>query len=69
MPKLAGIVLLIVAAVLLVWGLDASGSFHSEVSRFFRGVPSDRTAWLFVGSAAAAVIGLGLVFSRRTRRA
>ena len=67
--KLGGIVLLATAIVLLFWGLDASGSLHSEVSRFFRGVPSDRAAWLFLGSAAAGVIGLGLLFSRRTSKA
>lgn len=67
--KLAGIALLLVAAVLLVWGLDASGSFKSEVSRFFQGTPTDRTTWLFVGSATAAVIGFGLLYSRKTHKA
>ena len=67
--KLAGIALLMAAAVLLVWGLDASGSFNSEVSRFFRGTPTDRTAWLFVGSAVAGVIGFGLLYSRGTHKA
>jgi hypothetical protein len=69
MMKAAGIILLIGAAVLLVWGLDASGSFGSDVSRFFRGGPTDRTVWLYVGSAVAAVMGLGLLISPRVRRA
>ena len=67
MIKLAGIALLAVAVVLLVFGLDASGSFGSDVSRFFGNGPSDRTLWFYVGSAAAGVMGLGLLLSSRTR--
>ncbi len=67
--KLAGLGLLAVAVFLLVWGLEASGTIQSDFSRFFRGGPSDRTVWLYVGSAAAGVMGLGLLFSPRIRRA
>lgn len=69
MLKFSGLALLAVAVVLLVWGLEASGSIQSDFSRFFRGSPTDRTVWLYVGSAAAGVIGLGLLFSPRVRRA
>lgn len=62
-----GIVLLALAALLLVWGLDASGSIQSEFTRLFRGGPSDRTVWLFAGSAVAGIMGLGLLFSGRSR--
>jgi hypothetical protein len=67
MMRIAGIALLAVAVVLLVFGLDASGSLVSDVSRFFRGGPTDRTAWFYIGSACAGVIGLGLIFSPRPR--
>ena len=67
MAKGMGIVLLALAALLLVWGLDASGSIHSEFTRLFRGGPSDRTVWLYVGSAIAGVMGLALLLSRRSR--
>jgi len=67
MMKIVGIALLAVAVVLLVFGLDASGSFGSDVSRFFGNGPSDRTVWFYVGSGVAGVMGLGLLFSSRTR--
>lgn len=67
--KFVGLALLAVAVLLLVWGLEASGTISSDFSRFFRGGPSDRTVWLYVGSAAAGVIGLGFLLSPRMRRA
>jgi hypothetical protein len=69
MMKFAGLALLLVAVGLLVWGLEASGTIQSDFSRFFRGGPSDRTVWLYVGSAAAGVMGLGLLLSPRIRHA
>jgi len=67
--KFAGLALVAVAVLLLVWGLEASGTIHSDFSRFFRGGLSDRTVWLYVGSAAAGAMGLGFLFSPRIRRA
>jgi hypothetical protein len=65
--KVLGVGLMVFAAILLVWGLDATGSVQSGFSRFFRGVPSDSTGWLFAGSVGAGVMGMGLFFSSRTR--
>jgi hypothetical protein len=67
--KVAGILLLVLSVVLLVFGLDASGSFGSDVFRFFRGGPTDCTVWFYVGSAVAGAAGLGLLFAPRTRLA
>ena len=69
MLKVVGLALVAVAVVLLAWGLENSGSIHSNFSRFFRGGPTDRTLWLYAGSAAAGVIGLGLLVFPRVRRA
>lgn len=69
MMKLAGFALLATAVVLLVWGWNASESLPSDLSRIFRGGPSDRTLWFFVGSAVAGVLGLGLLYSSRNRKA
>ena len=66
--KLVGLGLLAVAVFFLVWGLEASGSIHSDFSRFFRGGPSDRAVWLYVGSAVIGVMGLGFLLSPRVRR-
>lgn len=67
--KLAGFALLALAAVLLLWGWNTSESLPSDLSRIFRGGPSDRTLWFFVGSAVAGVLGLGLLYSGRTGKA
>lgn len=66
MIKISGVALLAVAGFLLVWGLDASGSIQSGFSRFFRGVPTDTTVWLFVASAVVGMMGLGLLIAPKT---
>jgi hypothetical protein len=47
-----------VGIVLLVFGVNASNSFGSDVHRFFTGNPTDKSIWLLVGGAAAVVVGL-----------
>ena len=58
MNKSISVALLVVGIVLIGWGINASGSFSSEVSRAFTGSPTDRTVLLLVGGIAAAIIGL-----------
>ncbi len=67
MVKLAGMVLLAVGVILLVWAYDASRSLDSEVSRVFRGSPNDRSMWLLIGGVAAGAAGIGLVLLPRRR--
>jgi hypothetical protein len=62
MIKSFSIALLVVGIVLIVWGVSASQSFGSDVSRFFTGSPTDKTVWLLIGGICAAVAGLaGLI--------
>ena len=61
MNKALGIALLVVGVVLLVWGLNAEGSFGSEVSKTFTGHPTDKAMWLIIGGAASGLTGLGLL--------
>ncbi|MDX1567240.1 MAG: DUF3185 family protein [Longimicrobiales bacterium] len=49
--------LLIGGLILMVFGIQASQSFASEVSETFTGSPTDRAIWMIVGGAAAAVAG------------
>lgn len=50
---------LIAAGVLLiVFGINASNSLSSEISRAFTGSPTDKAIWLLAGGVIAAVIGL-----------
>ena len=57
MNKAIGIALLAVGIALIVFGISASDSFGSEVSRFFTGHPTDKSMWLLLGGIAATVVG------------
>lgn len=62
MNKALSIGLLAVGIILVVFGINATNSFGSDVSRFFTGSPTDKAIWLLIGGVLAAVIGLiGLV--------
>jgi hypothetical protein len=68
MSRIAGVLLLVVGALLLFWGMDASESLSSEISRIFRGTPTDRTVWFLAGGTACAVAGLALLFRPGSRK-
>jgi amino acid permease len=59
MNRMLSIALLIVGCVLIIYGISASDSFSSDVSRFFTGNPTDRAMWLLIGGAVAAIVGIG----------
>lgn len=61
--KAVGLTLLIAGVVLLVFGVQASQSFASDVSETFTGSPTDRAIWMIVGGAASAVLGGFLSFT------
>lgn len=66
MNKIIFITLLVVGAVLMVWGISASDSFGSDVSRFFTGSATDKAMWLLLGGIAATLIGLlGMLFGSK----
>ena len=58
MNKLIGLVLLAGGVVLMIYGISASDSFTSDVSRFFTGSPTDKAIWMTIGGIAAIIIGL-----------
>lgn len=58
MNKSISAALLVVGIVLIIWGVSASESLSSDVSRFFTGSPTNKAMWLLVGGIAAAVVGL-----------
>jgi hypothetical protein len=60
--SIISIALLVGGIVLIVFGVSASNSLNSDVSRFFTGSPTDRAIWMLVGGAAASIAGaVGLV--------
>lgn len=58
MNKPLSFALLAGGILLLIFGVNASNSFGSDVSRFFTGSPTDKAIWMLVGGAVAAVAGL-----------
>lgn len=67
MNNAIGLALLVGGIILMIFGFNAAHSAGSEVSRFFTGNPSDRSMWMIIGGAVAAVIGLVSLLRGRTR--
>jgi len=42
---------------LLIFGINAAGSFSSEVSEVFTDTPTDKSMWMIVGGIILAVMG------------
>ena len=59
---LISIAVLVGGIALIVFGVSASNSLNSDISRFFTGSPTDKAIWMLVGGAAASIAGaVGLV--------
>jgi len=58
MNKGMSVALLVVGMLLIGWGVSASESFSSDVSRLFTGSPTDKAVWLLIGGIVAAIVGL-----------
>jgi len=67
MFKAIGLALVVGGIVLLVYGINASNSFSSNVSQSFTGKPTNNTVLLLAGGAAALIAGAALTF-RPSRR-
>ena len=69
MNKLVSLALLVGGVVLIIFGVQSTHSFSSDVSRFFTGSPTDKAVWMLVGGVVAAVIGLaGVTLGGRASR-
>lgn len=58
MDKTISLALLAGGILLVIFGVSASNSFSSDVSRVFTDAPTDKAIWMLVGGVVAAVIGL-----------
>ena len=65
MNNIAGLAILALGVVLLIFGFNESQSFTSDVSRAFTGNPSDRSIWFIVVGAVAVIAGLVLALRGR----
>ena len=57
MNKAIGLALLAMGIALIVYGIDASNSASSTLSRTFNGSPTNKTLWLLIGGIGSAVCG------------
>ncbi len=64
MTKAIGFALLVVGIILFGFGINASDSFGSDLSRFFTGTPTDKSVWMLLGGIFAAIIGSVLCLKR-----
>jgi hypothetical protein len=60
MNKILPLALLTAGVRLIVFGVAATDSFSSDVSRFFTGSPTDKAVWMLLGGTVATVAGLTL---------
>jgi hypothetical protein len=60
MNKAFAIALLVAGIVLTIFGINASNSVGSSVTRAFTGNPTNHSMWLLIGGIAMAVVGLVL---------
>jgi uncharacterized membrane protein YidH (DUF202 family) len=58
MNRIVSIALLAGGVVLMIFGINATNSFGSDVSRFFTGSPTDKAVWMLIGGTVATVVGL-----------
>lgn len=58
MDKVVSLTILAGGILLIIFGVSASKSFSSDISRFFTGTPTDKAIWMLVGGVVATVIGL-----------
>jgi hypothetical protein len=65
MNKPIAIALLVGGLILLFFGINASESFGSDVSRTFTGSPTDKSVWMIVGGAVLSVVGLASLLMGR----
>lgn len=65
MSKPIALAVLVVGAVLLIWGINSANSAGSEVSEALTGSPTDKSIWLIALGALGAIAGGVSLFRRR----
>ncbi|MDG4811793.1 DUF3185 family protein [Hydrogenovibrio sp. 3SP14C1] len=60
--NLLSVILMVLGVVLLIWGIQASDSFNSQVSEIFTGTSTDRAMSLMIAGIVSLVVGAYLKF-------
>jgi hypothetical protein len=58
MNKAVSLALLAGGILLLIFGVSATQSFSSDISRFFTGTPTDKAIWMLIGGAVLSIVGV-----------
>lgn len=58
MKRIVSIGLLAGGIALIVFGINASNSLNSEISRVFSGSPTDKAMYMLIGGIVLTVMGL-----------
>ena len=67
MNRPVSLILLVVGIILVIYGINASTSVGSDVSRAVTGTPTDKSMWLLIGGAVIAIVGLVGALRGRSR--
>ena len=62
MNRSLGIVIFVIGAIVLMYGLDSSASFASSVSKFFSGAPTNKSITLLSIGGVLMVYGFLSLF-------
>jgi hypothetical protein len=62
MNRTISLALLAGGIIFVIFGINATNSAGSDISRFFTGAPTDRAMWMLVSGVVASVIGLAGLF-------
>ena len=68
MNKIVSLALLVGGVVLIIFGIQATDSFSSDVSRFFTGSPTNKAVWMLIGGIVAAIVGLTMTLRSSKQR-
>jgi hypothetical protein len=67
MDKTISLAILAAGIMLVVFGINASNSISSDISRVFTDAPTDKAIWMLVGGVVVTIIGLvGLLRSSKS---
>lgn len=58
MDKTISLAILAAGILLVVFGINASNSISSDISRVFTDAPTDKAIWMLVGGVVVTIIGL-----------
>ena len=58
MNRAVSLALLAGGILLIIFGIMASTSFTSDISRFFTGSPTDKAIWMLIGGVVLSIVGV-----------